>query len=158
METETILKYFIIPLVAFAVTYWLTPQVMRLATRLGMMDQPGARHIHKQPVPQAGGLAVFAGFHIACAAIYLLPWASFSGLMTQAGWLKILLLTSLLLAVGLWDDRFGMPAAVKLAGQMAVGGLAYMLDFHLGGFFGMALPVWIDMPHGSLVCRLNQCL
>ena len=48
--------------------------------------------------------------------------------------------------IGLWDDRFGMPAAVKLAGQAAVGGLAYMLDMHLGAFFGIALPVWIDLP------------
>jgi UDP-N-acetylmuramyl pentapeptide phosphotransferase/UDP-N-acetylglucosamine-1-phosphate transferase len=146
MATENLLKYLIIPALAFAVTYGLTPQVMRLAARLGMVDQPGQRRIHKRPVPLAGGLAVFAGFHCACAAIFLLPWAPFSSLLTQAGWLNMLLLTSVLLLIGLWDDRFGMPAAIKLAGQAAVGSLAYMLDMHLGGFFGIALPVWIDLP------------
>ena len=140
------LKYLIIPVAAFAATYVLTPLVMRFAARLGIMDQPGDRHIHTHPVPSAGGLAVFAGFHIACAAIFLLPWNSFSGFLTESRWLHILLLTSLLLIIGLWDDRFGLRAVVKLAGQTAVGVLAYMLDMRLGGFFGIALPMWIDLP------------
>ena len=146
MTAENLLKYLIIPVLAFAVTYSLTPPVMRLAAWLGMIDQPGQRRIHKRPVPLAGGLAVFAGFHSACAALFLLPWAPFSSLLLQAGWLKILCLTSIVLLIGLWDDRFGMPAVVKLAGQMAVGSLAYMLDMRLGGFFGIHLPLWIDLP------------
>jgi UDP-GlcNAc:undecaprenyl-phosphate/decaprenyl-phosphate GlcNAc-1-phosphate transferase len=143
---ENMLKYLFIPALAFAVTYGLTPPVMRLAARLGIIDQPGVRRIHARPVPRAGGIAVFAGFHIACACIFLFSGNSFSGLLTEAGWLNILLLTSLLLCVGLWDDRFGMPAVVKLAGQSAVGALAYMMDMHLGGFFGIELPIWIDLP------------
>jgi len=146
MATNNLLKYLLIPALAFATTYGLTPQIMRLATRLGMMDQPGERRIHTRPVPRAGGLAVFAGFHIACGAIFFLPWNSFNGLMTGAGWLNILLITSILLIIGLWDDRFGMRAVVKLAGQAAVGALAYVLDMRLGEFFGIALPIWIDLP------------
>ena len=146
MPIENLLKYLIIPVLTFTMTLGLTPLVMRCAVKLGMMDTPGVRRIHTRLVPRAGGLAVFASFHIGCAAIFLLPGNPFGGLITQASWLEILLITSILLVIGLWDDRFGMPAAVKLAGQAMVGSLSYVLGFHLGAFFGFGLPLWIDLP------------
>lgn len=79
---------FIVPgvfLTSFLATYLLVPIVSRLAAKYGLVDQPGARRLHRDPVPRIGGLAVFAGFHIACAAIFLLPIPSFHGMPWKLG-------------------------------------------------------------------------
>ena len=47
--------------VAFALTLAFTPVSMRLARVLGAMDEPGGRHVHKQPTPRLGGVALFVG-------------------------------------------------------------------------------------------------
>ncbi len=146
MYIEYWLKYLLIPALAMAITYLLTPRVMRLAEAIGMVDQPGARRLHLLTVPLGGGLAVFAGFHIGCVAVFLLPLGGFRGTLTLDIWLKIFILTSITLAIGLWDDRFGMRAVVKLLGQMAVGVLAYLLGISIDSFYGWILPVWINLP------------
>ena len=146
MSMYDALGFLLIPALSLALTLGLTPLAMRIAQRLGMLDMPDLRRIHTLPVPRAGGLAVFAGFHAACAAVYVLPWSFSGGFTTELSWLKLLGLTALLLAAGLWDDRFGMSAAAKLAWHGAVGALAYVLGFRLGAFFGFGLPVWLDLP------------
>ena len=47
--------------VAFIVTLLVTPLVRKLAIALGVIDQPGGRKIHTQPIAYLGGLAVFLG-------------------------------------------------------------------------------------------------
>ena len=44
---------------AAVAAYLLTPAAMRLATRVGAIDEPDSgRRIHVRPIPRAGGLAV----------------------------------------------------------------------------------------------------
>ena len=64
-----------------------------VARRTGMMDRPGALKTHRAPVPYLGGVAVFAGVVVGGSAgrpIVLIPLAA-------------------ALAVGIGDDRFGIP-------------------------------------------------
>jgi UDP-GlcNAc:undecaprenyl-phosphate GlcNAc-1-phosphate transferase len=49
-------------IVAMAVTWVVTPGVVKLAEYLGAVDQPALRKSHSAPTPRIGGLAVFAGF------------------------------------------------------------------------------------------------
>ena len=50
-------------LIAFVVSFALTPVVKILAQKLGAMDVPGeARRVHDHPIPRMGGLAIFLGF------------------------------------------------------------------------------------------------
>ena len=48
-------------IVAFVVAVVATPVAARLATRLGVVDQPGPLKVHARPVPYLGGVAVFVG-------------------------------------------------------------------------------------------------
>ena len=56
--------YIIIFVEAFVVTLFAAPPVMRLAFRLGIVDKPGARKVHRTPKPLLGGVAIFAAFFL----------------------------------------------------------------------------------------------
>jgi UDP-GlcNAc:undecaprenyl-phosphate GlcNAc-1-phosphate transferase len=58
-------RYGLFFLVPFIVALVLTPWLVRLARRVGVLDQPGARKLHVEPTPYLGGLAVVAA---SCAA------------------------------------------------------------------------------------------
>lgn len=145
---EPYLKYVIVPLAGFLLAWALVPLVIRLAPCLGLLDLPGGRRIHEHPTPRGGGVAVFAGFHAACAILFLLPWHPFSGRLNLGWWLACLAASAWLLLGGLWDDRRGLPPLAKLAWQAAAGLLFIALSgCTLGRFDGYLLPAWAD---GSL--------
>ncbi len=138
--------------VAGLCTYILVPVVRWLAPALGMVDMPGERRIHKQPIPRCGGIAVFIGFHAGCLVLFasgLIPPCYF---LSSAWWWRHLVLSSLLLVVGLLDDAFGVRAWVKLAAQVAVALLAFHFGVHVGKLFGWNLPVAVDMLLTVLWC------
>ncbi len=145
MTFESVIKYLVIFAVGLGTALLATPLAIRLALRLGMVDQPDARRVHTKPTPRGGGLAVVLAFHAACAAIFLLPWANFSGLLTEHWWHKILLLSAGLTVVGFLDDLRGMRAWVKLGGQTAVAVGAWLMHIRVGSMFGVSAPDWVDL-------------
>jgi UDP-GlcNAc:undecaprenyl-phosphate GlcNAc-1-phosphate transferase len=142
---DHILKYVVVAAVGFATTYLLTPAVMALALRFGFVDAPGERRIHQGFIPRAGGLAVFLGFHSACAAMMLLPWREFSAHMDLSWWFSFLPASCLLLLVGLVDDRKGLSPFVKLALQLAASGLLYACGIRFEFLLGHRLPFPLDV-------------
>lgn len=108
--------------------------VRRLAPRLGLVDRPGARKIHSRAMPTGGGLAIWAaivgplavGF-VLLLAIGQADWVPRfvaihrAGLLSQAPRLWLLLgLGTILMVLGLADDRWGLGWQVRLAVQTAV--------------------------------------
>ena len=131
---------------ALALSLVLVPQVRRLALALGMVDMPGPRRINRSPIPRAGGLAVFLAF-----AIALVGYAFATGRTVVPGidnsylW-RMVALTAVLCAIGFLDDRFSLPAPVKLAGQVAVAlGAVFWAGIGFRFVFS-SLPAWIDVP------------
>ena len=59
--------------VAFVVTLGLTPFARWLGFRLGLVDRPGGRRVHRGVIPRLGGLAMYVGFTAAVLATLLLP-------------------------------------------------------------------------------------
>ena len=53
--------------IAFLAVNFLTPLVISLAHRIGILDRPGERKVHSQGVPRIGGLAIAAGTALALA-------------------------------------------------------------------------------------------
>ena len=49
---------FIYPMLAIFLSLIFTYLCIRILPRLGYVDKPGGRHIHKNPVPRGGGIAV----------------------------------------------------------------------------------------------------
>jgi UDP-N-acetylmuramyl pentapeptide phosphotransferase/UDP-N-acetylglucosamine-1-phosphate transferase len=138
-------KYPAVFLIGLIATIVLTAAWRRLAPRLGLMDLPDPRRLHGSPMPSAGGIAIMGGFHLACAAIYLVPWLPFAGKLSLAWWLQYLAVSLYVLGVGLLDDRFRLKPAAKLAGQGVVALLAYALGMRVGTVFGTALPLVVDV-------------
>jgi UDP-GlcNAc:undecaprenyl-phosphate/decaprenyl-phosphate GlcNAc-1-phosphate transferase len=96
-------------LVALAASAALTPVVKRLASRAGIVDEPRERGLSDRPVPLLGGIAILAG--VVLAAVVELPDTS----ATRA----ILGGAAVITVVGALDDRYDLPAGVKLLGQIA---------------------------------------
>lgn len=107
------LRWLYILMLSFAASFGLTPVMFRLGHRLGLVDQPAERKIHWEPTPRIGGLAVYLGFVVAVVAnSILVDWM-----------IAILVSGSLLLVVGLLDDKWELPAWVKLSAQVGGAGL-----------------------------------
>ena len=97
------LSFWMAFLVGAATTYVLS----RLAPALGLIDQPGGRKVHAQPVPLVGGLAV-------AIALFLTGWLT--GIAHGAS--HFLLALSMVIAIGLWDDVADISPRLKFAIQI----------------------------------------
>jgi UDP-GlcNAc:undecaprenyl-phosphate/decaprenyl-phosphate GlcNAc-1-phosphate transferase len=105
-------------LAAAAVTALLTPLTMRLAWAVGAIDHPRERGLSERATPLLGGLAIFAGTLV--AGLIWLP--------DERVWHGVLIAAAVITLVGALDDRFELPPAAKLAGQVA----AALIVVHFG--------------------------
>ena len=99
---------FIAFLIALLSTFALTYPVKKLAIKLGVLDMPNHRKIHKKVTPRLGGLAIFLGAFL--GALYLQP--------RHEHLPEILLGAIVIIITGALDDRFGIRPVIKLAGQL----------------------------------------
>ncbi len=104
---------FLPPAAAFFLAFILTPFMRRLAFRSGVLDLPDQRKTHGQAMPLLGGIAVYLAFWLTAGAALLFMegvggrfWGLFLG-------------SSLILALGLYDDIRGLSYRIKFAGQFA---------------------------------------
>jgi UDP-GlcNAc:undecaprenyl-phosphate/decaprenyl-phosphate GlcNAc-1-phosphate transferase len=110
-------------LVTAAVTYLLTPLVRRMAIRAGAMHEARDRDVHVVPIPQWGGLAMYAGLAAGLLVADQIPGlrdAAYRGTGMVSG---LLLAGALIVIVGMVDDRWGISALAKFAGQIAAGAI-----------------------------------
>jgi UDP-GlcNAc:undecaprenyl-phosphate GlcNAc-1-phosphate transferase len=105
---------------ALVVTSLLAPLAMRIAWRTGCLDRPRGYRAHKAPTPYLGGVALISGFAIAVVL--------FGGI--ERFW-PLLVGAVALAALGIVDDRVGVPpryrvmAEVVAAGLVTAGGLGW---------------------------------
>jgi UDP-GlcNAc:undecaprenyl-phosphate GlcNAc-1-phosphate transferase len=110
--------------VAFLACAVLTPLGILVARRIGFLALPRDRDIHTRPIPLGGGVALYLAFAAGCLA-FMRGDPSVRGLLLLGG------LTVLFFLV---DDRFGIPALVKLGVQIslavvAVVAFSFRIDF-----------------------------
>jgi len=109
------LLYLLIFLIAFAFTFLLTPVVRILALKIGVIDSPNKRKIHKKPIPRLGGLAIYSGFLVSLAAgLIAARFLGFPFFINLRSIFGIVASGSLLLAVGFIDDMRGVKPEVKM--------------------------------------------
>jgi UDP-GlcNAc:undecaprenyl-phosphate GlcNAc-1-phosphate transferase len=107
-------QYLPIIIASGVLAFLATPLTRLLATRLGMVAQPGPRKVHRWPVPLLGGLAMYLALAIS--------FIFFGNQIWLTEMIGILAGATLMFLVGLWDDRRGMPVWLKMLAQvMAVG-------------------------------------
>jgi UDP-GlcNAc:undecaprenyl-phosphate GlcNAc-1-phosphate transferase len=101
---------------------WLAvPPWRRACERLGLMDAPGARKLHRQPVPLAGGLAILSGLLL--SATLLLAFSdALRDRMVEHGrlWICVGAGAVLMTGLGVLDDRHVLRPGPKFALQLAV--------------------------------------
>ncbi|MEZ4210491.1 MAG: MraY family glycosyltransferase [Patescibacteria group bacterium] len=127
-------------LVAFGISVATTPLVLKWATKFSLFDMPGGRHLHASPTPRLGGLAIYVG--ILLAALILL------GITPQL--VGVYLGMTIVFIIGYLDDRYSLPPAVKLSGQILAASVLVLFGntiTNLTNPFGgnILLPVGIDV-------------
>jgi UDP-GlcNAc:undecaprenyl-phosphate GlcNAc-1-phosphate transferase len=131
--------YLFILIIAATVTYLLTPLVRSLAIKINAQHAARSRDVHTEPTPLIGGLAMYGGLVAALLVAERLTYlrSAFPSARTVDG---LLAAAGLLVLIGIVDDRWGMSAISKLAGQIAAGGIL--------AWSGVYLP-WLPLPGGD---------
>ncbi|MBW4563593.1 MAG: undecaprenyl/decaprenyl-phosphate alpha-N-acetylglucosaminyl 1-phosphate transferase [Mojavia pulchra JT2-VF2] len=135
-------------ILAWLVTWRLIPIVRKFALRVGWADQPNARRLNREPLPNAGGLAIYAGVIAALVLASLLRPIEIQSVLAQV--LTILLGGSILVLVGFIDDQFGLPPSVRLWAQIIT---ALLLVAN-----GISITVPLGTPIDSLLSTLLTVL
>ncbi len=139
----------------------LIPQILLIAYRKKLFDEPDERKIHSLPVPRLGGMAFALVIFFTLALMMGISIVSgHTGILTAiAGEIPVILFafcaTMLLYIVGIADDLIGVRYRAKfviqiLAAIMLITGGVYMSDL-----FGLVwinrIPVWLSYPLTILV-------
>ncbi|MGB5261394.1 MAG: MraY family glycosyltransferase [Gammaproteobacteria bacterium] len=114
---------FILPLIAaLVISMVIIPIVVRLAPKLGMVDQPGSRKVHEKPIPRVGGVGIVLGSLIPISL--LLP--------IDAAMASFIFGGIVLFVFGALDDSRELGHYVKFIGQfIAVIGVVYVGDVYV---------------------------
>lgn len=114
-------------IIAFLLTFFLIPVLCWMSGKYQLVDIPdGVIKMHERPIPNLGGFAVYAGFVIA----FLLR------LSTSNNWLENFFIgITLLLVVGLADDRLCFTPAQKFFCQLIVALFFLRTGFYLKHLF-----------------------
>lgn len=142
MSSVPLLKYFAVFSLSTVIVILLTPLFIKLAPRLGLMDVPDERCVHKKITPLGGGLVVFIAFNISCYAIYHYFWLGFSSLLNITWWQAFFIASAILIIVGLIDDRFGMSPLMKLIGQATACSMLYFLSGYSVNLLNIDFGFW----------------
>lgn len=104
---------------ALFLSFILTPLSGQLARRWGVVDRPAGRRRHARPTPRLGGIALFLGFFIVAATVYVWEFVLHApGVPDDARRLRGVLLGALFVfIVGLLDDRFELGPGPQFLAQ-----------------------------------------
>lgn len=119
-------------LLAMLVSFLLTPYIKKLAFAIGALDKPDNRKVHKKIMPRLGGLAIYIAFMVAVLA----------SVEITKEILGVLLGGTFIVFVGILDDKYGLPAKVKLLGQIMAASILVL--------FGVQIE-WINHPLGGYI-------
>jgi UDP-GlcNAc:undecaprenyl-phosphate GlcNAc-1-phosphate transferase len=121
-------EYLVTLLLAAALCYVVTPFVRTWALKFGAVAQIRTRDIHTTPTPRWGGLAMWISMALTFAMVSHL---SLVGKSFGREALGIFLAATLLVAIGLVDDRFELDALTKLAGQALAAGILLLFGIQV---------------------------
>jgi UDP-GlcNAc:undecaprenyl-phosphate GlcNAc-1-phosphate transferase len=131
-------------LLASSVTIAAVPLTMLLARRVGAVAEPDAdRHLHPNPTPRLGGLALFAGFTVALIV--------FGGPVTNR-W-QVVAVTAAITVAMLIDDILDLPWRSKLMVELGAGVMVAALGITIqffavpgGGSAHLVPLLWLAAP------------
>jgi UDP-GlcNAc:undecaprenyl-phosphate GlcNAc-1-phosphate transferase len=134
--TSGVMTSFLLLNLAAAVSISVIAAMGRLAPRLGLVDKPGPRKVHKASVPRVGGWGIVLG-----TLVSLLLAAGADPLLRS-----FMIGSFTLFAFGVWDDRREISHWAKFTGQI----LAAAIVVYFGDLYVSRLP-FTDATLGAAV-------
>ncbi len=137
-------------LISVTFVLWTIPDVKTLGLKLGIVDRPNARKIHKDPVVRVGGVSIFAGTMTALLIVWLL--GGFSALAPhKLNEIKVVIIGSVLFfGIGFADDLFNLTPISRLLMQIAVAtGCWYLgirIEFLSFPVYSLIKIYWLSLP------------
>jgi UDP-GlcNAc:undecaprenyl-phosphate GlcNAc-1-phosphate transferase len=119
-------EYLLVGLSAAVVTFLITGVVRRLAIRAGAIAVPRGRDVHTVPIPRLGGVAIYLGVVAGVFVAMQLPVLR-RAFDYSSETVAVLVAGGLIVLVGALDDRFGLDALTKLAGQATAAGVLVLM-------------------------------
>src|SRR5690349_714301 len=98
----------------------LTPFLITLARRRGLVDRGDARKVHKIPTPRIGGVAIVAGFFAPLLSLACIPGHVQTFFAEHRSVWMLLACGAAIAALGLYDDLRGASPKLKLFVQIVV--------------------------------------
>lgn len=125
---------------AFVIAFGSMPLVIKLAIKIGAIDQPNHRKVHSRTMPRLGGLAIFLAF-LLCVLFALEISGPILGLILGA---TIVFLT------GVMDDIYELSPWIKLLGQFVAASVAIyfgiVVEFVTNPFNGLLNLGYFSIP------------
>lgn len=126
-------------LTAFVIAFGLTPLAIKIAPKIGALDIPkDDRRMHKRTMPRFGGIAIYFG-SMAAMLLFLPGWAD---VRIRGIWIG----ATLILIMGIVDDIKGLPAKIKLIGQIICALILYCFSVKISFISDPFGPGIIEFP------------
>lgn len=121
-------------IIAFLVSYLLTPLIKNLSHRTGAVDNPGERRVHIRPIPSLGGIAIYLG-------VLLAIFTTVTNLSSNQTLQGFLVGGTFIVILGIVDDLTELKARYKLIGQILAAAIlvafGVKIEFVTNPFGGM---------------------
>lgn len=114
--------YIFLFLVSLGLVTVLTPLSIKLAEKIGAMDIPTERKVHKTPVPRLGGLAVV--FAVTLALLLGAAVNHYIAGIIHTNFVGIAMGCLVIVGLGIWDDIRNVNPFIKLAVQLVAASIA----------------------------------
>jgi UDP-GlcNAc:undecaprenyl-phosphate GlcNAc-1-phosphate transferase len=124
-------EYMLVLFVAAAATYLTTGIVRRGAVAGRVMTEVRDRDVHAVPTPRLGGIAMFLGLAAALFVASELPFLSRELFANSREPWALLAAGALICVLGAVDDKWGLDALTKLAGQVLAAAVMVVLGIQM---------------------------
>jgi UDP-GlcNAc:undecaprenyl-phosphate GlcNAc-1-phosphate transferase len=138
------MNYFFIIAISFCIVFLLTPSIRFVALRFSVIDKRNHRKIHNKLIAKMGGLAIYLGFLGGIGTIALLD--SFILKSNFSLIASLMMGSTLILFLGIYDDFQGSGALLKLLVQLIISMLMIKAGFLFKGFYISGI---IDISFGN---------
>ncbi|MBR7824969.1 undecaprenyl/decaprenyl-phosphate alpha-N-acetylglucosaminyl 1-phosphate transferase [Actinospica sp. MGRD01-02] len=135
-------EYLAVLMIAWVVTYLATGPVRDAAFRFGAWTPPRDRDVHTTPTPRLGGVGMYLGFLAAMLAASKLPMMQIRFFQSSQAVPALLIGCTMLIVIGIVDDRWGVDALIKLAGQTLAASIMVLMGVQL---------TWISIPGVGII-------
>jgi UDP-GlcNAc:undecaprenyl-phosphate GlcNAc-1-phosphate transferase len=147
-------EYLLTLLVAAAATYLTTGVVRRAAIAGGVMAAVRDRDVHAVPTPRMGGVAMLVGLAAGLIVAHELPFLSRELFANSHDPWALLAGAAIICALGVVDDKWGLDAVTKLAGQVLAAGVMVVMGIQMTYLPVPGTTIVLDASSGFLLSVL----